>query len=106
MLALVRGQSPGARVRALGDHRFLLMARHLPGLDFDHIASTAEKRRAPAALAEPECQRIAVHVDCGGRPRVHWVTGRLLPLPRTGRGIPFLRGCRPWPAPMDRIAAP
>jgi len=67
MLALVRGQPPGACVRALGDHRFLLVARHLSGFDFDHIAPTAEKPRPPTALAEPECQRIAVHVDRSGQ---------------------------------------
>jgi hypothetical protein len=38
MLALVRGEPPGASGRSLGDYRFLLMPCHLPGLDFDHIA--------------------------------------------------------------------
>jgi len=71
MLALVRRQPPGACVRALGNHRFLLVARHLPGLDFDHVASAREKRRAPAAVPEPKCQRIAVHVDRSGQRRVH-----------------------------------
>ncbi|MPZ37555.1 MAG: hypothetical protein GEU95_05745 [Rhizobiales bacterium] len=74
MFAFVRSQPPRAPVRAFGHDGFLLMARHLPGLDFDYKASAIGKQSS-APTSQLKRERIAMRVDCVGYASIH----RLLP---------------------------
>ena len=65
MRPFVRGQAPGAAARALADHRVFLMMVEQACVDLDDVLpiEPAQQRGHARALADLECQGMAVAVD-------------------------------------------